>query len=401
MKILMINVVCGIRSTGRICTDIADELENQGHQVKIAYGREQVPEQYKKYAIKIDSDLEVKLHGIKARLLDADGLGSKKATEKFIKWVESYNPDVIHLHNLHGYFINVPVLFKYIIKHQKKVIWTLHDCWPFTGHSGTCDQVQCEKWEFGCKKCPLTRGYPKSYVDRSKINYAWKKELFTAVENLTIVTPSKWLAGLVKRSFLKNKNVQVIPNGIDINQFKPLRNDFRDVYGIKDRIMLLGCASAWGKAKGLEDFKILANELDERFVVVLVGLTREQIVNMPSNIICIERTQSIRELAQIYSTADLFVNLTYADNYPTVNLEALACGTPVVTYKTGGSGECIDEKKGRSFDRGDLESVIQFLLNDYYRDMFDVKNLKNASVSKDRVAQKYIQILSDQLGGVL
>ena len=173
------------------------------------------------------------------------------------------------------------MLFEYIIHYQKKVIWTLHDCWCFTGHSGTCDQVGCEKWVIGCENCPLSKGYPAAYIDCSKRNYEWKKKLFTSVQDLTIVTPSKWLAGLVKRSFLKDKNILVIPNGIDIKQFSPLLNDFRDVNQIGDKIMILGCASAWGKSKGLDDFKFLAEKLDERFKIVLVGLTKEQIVPTP------------------------------------------------------------------------------------------------------------------------
>lgn len=393
MKILMINVVCGIRSTGRICTDLAVALEAHGHSVKIGYGRERVPEAYKKYAVKIDSSLDVMLHGVKARMLDADGLGSKHATRKFIKWIEEYDPDIIHLHNLHGYYINVPMLFEYIIRHRKKVIWTLHDCWCFTGHSGTCDQIGCEKWILGCEKCSLSKGYPASFVDRSKQNYNWKKKMFTSVNDLVIVTPSKWLSGLVKKSFLKDKKVLVIPNGIDIKQFHPLENDFRAVHQIADKIMILGCASAWGKSKGLNDFILLAKKLDERFQIVLVGLTKEQIAMMPSSIICIERTQSVKELAQIYSTADLFVNLTYADNYPTVNLEALSCGTPVLTYKTGGCDECLNQDNGISFRRGDLEGVEKFLLNEYHRGMFTVENSINKSLlDKDISVNKYTKI---------
>lgn len=400
MKVLMINVVCGIRSTGRICTDLAVALEKQGHTVKIGYGRENVPEQYKKYSVKIDSNLDIKLHGIKARLFDADGLGSINATRKFIRWVEVYDPDVIHLHNLHGYYINVPMLFEYIIKHQKKVIWTLHDCWSFTGHSGTCDQVGCEKWVNGCNKCPLSNDYPKSYIDRSNRNYEWKKKLFTEVDDLLLVTPSKWLSSLVKKSFLKEKKIKVIPNGIDIKQFHPLMNDFRTVYKIENKIMILGCASTWGKSKGLEDFKQLANKLDDRFKIVLVGLTKEQINSMPLSIICIEQTQSVKELAQIYSAADLFVNLTYADNYPTVNLEALACGTPVLTYRTGGSSECLSGNNGISFERGDLDGVLNFLLNEFERKKFTVEDIAVESfLSKDTSLKEYSNALSKSGGG--
>lgn len=176
MKVLMINVVCGIRSTGRICTDIADALTAQGHEVKIAYGRETVPEKYQKYAVKIGSDFGVKLHGLRARLFDGAGFGSKSDTKKFIEWVKEFDPDVIHLHNIHGYYINIEVLFDCLRTCGKKIIWTLHDCWAFTGHSALCDAVQCTKWKKGCKKCPQIKEYPKSYIDRSKKNWI-KKEL--------------------------------------------------------------------------------------------------------------------------------------------------------------------------------------------------------------------------------
>lgn len=398
MKVLMINSVCGIRSTGRICTDLAVALEAEGHEVKIAYGRENVPGQFHKYAVRIGTDFGVKLHGVKARLMDADGLGSRHATKKFVKWIEAYDPDIIHLHNLHGYYINVPVLFKYIILHKKKVVWTLHDCWTFTGHSGTCDIVKCEKWLSGCGKCPLSKGYPKSYIDRSKRNLKWKKQLFSLVGDITIVTPSNWLAGLVKRSFFKDKAVEVIPNGIDITQFMPFKNDFRKVYGIEDKILLLGCASAWGKEKGLNDFITLSQRLDNRFVIVLVGLTKEQISDIPQDIICIERTQSVKELNQIYSSADLFLNLTYVDVYSMVNREALLSGTPVLTYDTGGCAECINEHNGISFKTGDLEGVLEFLVKFFKTDMFDLLpgNI-NDPISREVATQKYEKIIAREV----
>ncbi|MCH5278298.1 MAG: glycosyltransferase [Christensenellaceae bacterium] len=388
MKILIINSVCGIRSTGRICTDLATAVEAEGHEVKIGYGREAVPEQYKKYAIRIGGEIDVKLHGLKARLMDADGKGSSHATRKFLEWVQKYDPDVIHLHNLHGYYINVPLLFQYIIDHNKKVIWTLHDMWSFTGHSGTCDSKKCEKWETGCGNCPSYKGYPSSIVDRSAKNYLWKKNLFTAVENLTIVTPSKWLAGLVKRSFLSGKIIEIIPNGIDIQQFKPQENDFKSFYHIEDKIVLMGCSTWWGKNKGLNDFYTLAARLDQRYKIVLVGLDKEQIAELPSAILGIERTNSVKELAQIYSAADLFVNLTYGDNYPTVNLESLACGTPVLTYETGGSAECLDGKNGISFTRGDIEGVIKFLNTEFTSDKFTVSS--QPKIDKKTAAFEYM-----------
>lgn len=401
MRILMINSVCGIRSTGRICADLATAFDAQGHEVKIAYGRETVPEHFQKYAVRIGSELDVKLHGVKARLLDADGLGSRKATRDFMRWVENYNPDIIHLHNLHGYYINVPILFDYIIRNHKKVLWTLHDCWTFTGHSGTCDQVNCEKWKTGCCSCPAIKGYPKSYIDRSSFNYAWKKQLFQSVDDLTLVTPSKWLAGLVKQSFLKDKAITVIPNGIDTTQFCPLNNDFKEYHGIQNKIMLLGCASSWGRSKGLDDFKYLAEKLDDRYAIVLVGLKKEQMKGIPSKIICIEQTDSVKELVQIYSAADLFVNLSYVDVFSMVNREALLCGTPILTYNTGGCTECLNCANGVSFEKGDINGVLRFLENEYHAEMFadasinadEHQSMHTDPISKEAMMNKYTDVM--------
>ena len=366
MKILMINVVCGIRSTGRICTDLADALTAQGHTVKIAYGREEVPDKYKKYAHRIGTDFDVKLHGIRARLLDESGFGSKSATIRFIEWVKKFDPDVIHLHNIHGYYINIEVLFDYLRTCGKKIIWTLHDCWAFTGHSALCDGIGCEKWKNGCGNCPNLKEYPKSYKDYSKNNWLKKRKIFTRIPNLTIVTPSKWLAGLVKRSFLKGYSVKVIHNGIDTSQFYPIKSDFRKRYNIEDKYVLLGVASSWNDMKGLSDYIKLAKILDDSYRIVLVGLSKEQLRSVPQNMICIERTNSTEELVQIYSASDVLLNLSYCENYPTVNLEAIACGTPVITYDTGGSAESAIIN-GNVVLRGDLNAVISELNEHNYK----------------------------------
>ena len=358
MKVLMINVVCGIRSTGRICTDLATALEAQGHEVKIAYGREQVPEQFQKYAVRVGSDFDIKLHGLKARVLDGAGFGSKRATEKFIEWVRNYDPDVIHLHNVHGYYINIEVLFKYLKTCGKKIIWTLHDCWSFTGHSAYCDAINCKRWTEGCHQCPQIKEYPKSLMDFSELNWKKKRALFTNIPNMVIVTPSHWLAKYVKQSFLKEYPVKVIHNGIDTSQFYPMENDFREIYKLEDKYILLGVATVWDDMKGYSDFIRLSEMLDDSYKIIMVGLTDEQIKKLPPKILGIKRTASVKELAYIYSSADLFLNLTYCDNYPTVNIEAMSCGTPVLTYKTGGSPEIVEKYGGLIVPKGNLEEVV-------------------------------------------
>ena len=339
MKILMINIVCGIRSTGRICTDLACELEIQGHEVKIAYGRYEVPDKFQKFAVKIGSDFDVKLHALKARLFDSCGFGSKNATKKFIAWVKNFNPDVIHLHNIHGYYINIEILFDYLRTCGKKIIWTLHDCWAFTGHTAYCEALNCEKWRTGCGSCPGLKNYPKSFIDRSAENWHKKKNLFQNIPNMTIITPSNWLAGLVKKSFLSDYPVKVINNGIDTSKFFNIKSDFRKTYGLENKFLLLGVATAWDEMKGLNDYIKLSEKLSDDYKVVLVGLTPEQIAKLPKNILAIERTNNINELAKIYSAADLYVNLSYSESFGLTNLEALACGTPVLAYDSGGNSE--------------------------------------------------------------
>ena len=342
MKVLQINTVCGILSTGRICADLAEVLESQGYECKIAYGRMSVPEKYQKYAIKIGNRFTIKLDAALTRLFDNAGFNSYFSTKKFIKKIRDYNPDVIHLHNLHGYYINIKVLFEFLKAYGKPVVWTLHDCWAFTGHCTHFSVAGCDKWKTQCFNCPQKKVYPRSkFLSRAKINFKNKKRIFCGVRNLTIITPSKWLAKLVSQSYLSGYPTMVINNGIDLSVFKPTAGDFRSKYDIRDKKIILGVASAWGKMKGLADFVKLSYKLDDTYKIVVVGLNESQRDSLPSNILGITRTNSTQELAEIYSTADVFLNLTYQDNYPTVNLEAQACGTPVITYETGGSVESV------------------------------------------------------------
>lgn len=358
MKVFQINSVCGIRSTGRICTDLAEVLISQGHECRIAYGREFVPEKYKDISYRIGRNFGVKINALKARIFDNEGFNAKRATKKLIKEIEKYNPDVIHLHNLHGYYLNIEILFDYLKKADKPVVWTLHDCWAFTGHCTYFDFAGCKKWQSACHNCSQKKDYPSSKCkDRSKKNYFQKKAAFTGVRNLTIVTPSKWLKEKVEQSFLKEYKVEVIHNGIDLDVFKPTPSDFRIRYGIEDKKIILGVASVWNRRKGLQDFIELSKILDDEYKIVLVGLTEEQKRSLPENIIGITRTNNVKELAEIYTAADVFFNPTYEDNYPTVNLEAQACGTPVVTYNTGGSVESVP--KENVIEKGDLLGALE------------------------------------------
>ena len=358
MKVLFINSVCGIRSTGRIVTDQAKIYMAQGHEVKIAYGRETVPAEYKALAYRIGTEPSVKINGLMARLLDNEGFGALRQTRSFLKWAEEYDPDVLWLHNLHGYYLNIELLFRWIkSRPQMQVRWTLHDCWAFSGHCAHFDYVGCWRWKTQCGNCPQKKTYPASMIaDRSAENYRRKKNAFCGVKNMTLITPSNWLADLVKQGFLQEYPVEVVHNTIDRSVFKPTMGDFRAKYHLENKKIVLGVASAWSGEKGLPDFVRLAQMLGTDYAVVLVGLTQRQIGTLPKSVIAIERTNSVRELAQIYTTADVFVNLTYQDTYPTVNLEAQACGTPCLTYRTGGSVETVPPEN--VVDRGDLEGMV-------------------------------------------
>ena len=378
----MINSVCGVGSTGRICTDIADMLISEGHECKIAYGRKTVPEKYKDIAYRIGSDFGVKVNGVKARLFDNEGFNARSATKKLIKWIKHYNPDVIHLHNLHGYYLNVKLLFNYLKTCGKKVVWTLHDCWSFTGHCAYFDCPHCDKWQTECGKCIRAKDYPKAIFSHAKRNFKRKKQIFCGVPNLTIVTPSKWLAELVKQSFLKEYPVQVINNGIDLTVFKPTASDFKEKYGLQNKKVILGVANVWEKRKGFDDFLELAKLISDDYRIVLVGVTDEQLKKLPPKVIGIKRTNSATELAQIYTAADVLFNPTYEDNYPTVNLEAQACGTPVITYPTGGSVESVPD-----------ENIVN-TVNDFYKLLCADTELfvKQIEFSKEEKYSEYLSL---------
>lgn len=341
MKVLMINSVCGVGSTGRICTDIADMLLSQGHECKIAYGRGEVPEKYRDISVRIGSTFKVYCNVLKSRLFDNEGFNAVGATKKLVRWIKEYDPDVIHLHNIHGYYLNVKILFDYLKTSGKKIIWTLHDCWAFTGHCAYFDCPYCDKWRTECGKCIRVKDYPQALISHAKRNYKRKKQTFCGVPNLTIVTPSKWLSGLVEQSFLSEYQTVVINNGIDLSVFKPTESDFRERFGLTDKKIILGVASVWEKRKGFNDFLELAKLIDDSYRIVLVGVNDKQLKMLPSSVIGIKRTNNVKELAEIYTAADVLFNPTYEDNYPTVNLEAQACGTPVITYPTGGSVESV------------------------------------------------------------
>lgn len=356
LRVLQINAV-PYGSTGGIMFSLADVLEAKGDHVLCTTGFSWRKCERSDYFM-TSNILEKTIHTYLARITGRIGCFSYLATLNMIRKISEFNPDIIHLHNLHGWFVNIPMLFKYIKETNTPVIWTFHDCWPFTGHCPHFTMINCDKWKTGCYDCPQHLSYPKSYFDCSKLMYSKKAIWFSDVKNLTIVTPSQWLSNLVKLSFLKDYSVKVINNGIDLNIFHPIKSDFRKNNELEEKHIVLGVAYAWDNRKGLDVFIELSKRLDNNYKIVLVGTDDEADKLLPKNIISIHRTKNQKELAEIYSAADVFVNPTREDNYPTVNMEALACGTPVVTYKTGGSGEIPDKKCGTVVPYNDSEALI-------------------------------------------
>ena len=299
-----------------------------------------------------------KIHLWASYNLGLSGLLSVLSTINFLAKIKKLNPCLIHLHNLHCDYINLPILFYFIKKNNIPVIWTLHDCWSFTGRCPYFDITMCNKWKTGCHNCPYPKSYyPSSKIDTTKFLWLLKRRWFTGVKAMTIVTPSQWLADLVKQSYLKDYPVKVINNGIDLNVFKPTEGSFRSRFNLVGCKVVLGVAFGWGVRKGLDVFVKLAKRLPDDYRVVLVGTNEKVEKNLPANVISIRHTQNQTELAKIYTAADVFVNPTREENYPTVNMECLACGTPVITFKTGGSPEIIDETCGSVILCDDVDAM--------------------------------------------
>ncbi len=340
-KLLQINVTANWGSTGKIAEDIGNLAIEAKYESWIAYGRGKPISTSN--LIRIGNDWDMKWHGIQSRLFDNHGLASKKATQRFIEQIKLLQPDIIHLHNIHGYYINYQLLFKYLKNWGGPVIWTLHDCWPFTGHCAYYDYSNCNRWQTQCHNCPQSRAYPATIgLDRSSKNFKDKKNAFQNYQNITFVTVSNWLKNELKKSFLSHYPVVTIHNGVDLEIFHPIERKIVEF----DKKIILGVASVWDKRKGLDEFVKLRKLLPENYLIILVGLSQDQIATLPNGITGIRRTENVGQLVGLYSMSDVFVNPTLEDNFPTTNLEALACGTPVITYNTGGSPEAIDKFTG-------------------------------------------------------
>lgn len=362
-KILYISGAINFGAPGRIVEQTGLLAQKHGYEVLVAHStRNENPTQLPHFAI--TSKCQEVFHAAGAKFLDLHGLLNTKQTKALVERIKEFNPDIIHLHNIHGYFCNFKVLFEYLDTIDTPIVWTMHDCWPFTGRCFHFIGANCYKWKTGCYNCKAEAGYIVSkYFDRSKSLYALKKRLFSSINNMTMVPVSDWQAAFLKDSFLKHYAIHSIHNGVDLKKFHPMDGSrLSEKHQLTGKFVLLGVASPWNSRKGLDDFCRLRSMLStDDFAIILVGLKPKQVEKLPDGIIGITRTESQRELAEYYSMADVFVNLTYLDTFPTVNLEALACGTPVLTYCTGGSPEAIDEQTGVVVEQGDLRQVVSAL----------------------------------------
>jgi len=357
MKVLQINTVFPNGSTGKICKNISEACERHGIKsyVAFAHGRNRGNER----ELSVSSWLDHHIHNRLARMTMSEGSFSRFTTKQFLRKVSAINPDIIHLHNIHANYIHLETLFSFLKKTNKPVVWTLHDCWAYTGFCKYYDATGCDQWKKHCAKCPKQALDPVTVLDRSYAMYEKKRTMFTGVKNMTLVVPSDWLKKEVMQSFLKECSIRVIHNGIDLSVFSPRESSFREEHGLLGKNIILGVAFDWGKRKGLDVFSELALRLPENYQIVLVGTNDAIDMELPPNIISIHRTNNQTELAEIYAAADVFVNPTREDNYPTVNMESLACGTPVITFRTGGSPEIIDDTCGCIVEREDIEGMVQ------------------------------------------
>ncbi len=392
--LLQINICLNL-STGNIAQAIGEHAMRLGWESYIAYSRRCGYYPSKSHVFSIGSFIDPYVHYLENRLFDREGLGSRYSTRKLINVLREINPDIIQLHNIHDHYLNYKILFEYLNQTNIKVVWTLHDCWPFTGHCMHFVTKNCTRWISGCNNCPMQGEYPKSVYDRSSRNWALKKSLFTACNNLTIVACSDWMGDFVKDSFLKDKPITVIKNGVDLNTFRPQTKHRVRNYKV------LAVSGVWHKAKGELDIYKLRELLSlNDYEIIMVGLDSKQISKLPNGIIGIEKTHNVSELVKLYSDADVLINPTYADTFPTVNLESLACGTPVITYKTGGSPEAVDDKTGVVVNQGDVESLADAIISLRSNPLSasDCRSRAEDLFDKEKCFGKYIDLYKNILG---
>ena len=362
-KLLQINVTANTASSGRLCEDIGDVVMTQGWESYVAFGRDSRPSSSN--LIKIGNKFDFYAHLIKSVVLDRHGFGSRIATKQLIDKINEINPDIIQLHNIHGYFLNIELVFSYIAERDIPVVWSLHDCWSITGHCAHFALVGCEKWKNGCYSCPNLSDYPRSFGwDSSKRNYLQKKKLIESVPRLSIISGSEWIAGIARESYLGKRDIFVIPDGIDTNIYSPQENTewLREKYGLVGKFVIMACGTAWPEYKGISDYAKLKNMLPDNFAIILVGLSPSDIVKLPKGLIGIPKTKSPQELATYYSMADCVMSLSRLESFGLTPVEGFACGTPAIVYDNCALSELITPETGFKIEPGNIEELYESVI---------------------------------------
>lgn len=360
--IIQINTTQNVGSHGCIAEQLGLKVIAQGGVSYFAYGRTMHESTSK--SIKIGDTFSIRWHVLMTRLFDTHGLWSKRATRQFVRKLEEIKPDLVHLHNIHGYYLNYPILFEYLSKTNIPIVWTFHDCWPMMGHCSNPDNEGCIRWKSGCHHCPLkSKDYPQSFLfDNSRRNYELKKHYFTSVDNLHIVTVSNWLKSVVNESFLNGKDTRVIYNGIDTELFRPTESHLKNCLGLEGKYIILGVSNIWWSIKGFDDFIKLAGKLNDDYRIVLIGVGDKELKQLPSNIIGIPRTSNQAELVEYYSMADVVMSLSYQETFGLTIVEGMACGTPAIVYDRTATPELVTPDTGIVAHAGDIDSVVNAIL---------------------------------------
>lgn len=386
-KLLQLNVTANWGSTGKIAEAIGKVAIDNNWESYIAYGRMFNPSS--SHLIKIGTKIDNYIHYACNRLFDLEGRSSVFATKKLVKEIEYICPDIIQLHNIHDHFLNYKILFKYLNNTNIKIVWTFHDCWAFTGHCYHFVQQNCTKWKTECNRC-ITRN---RFIDRSRENFLLKKSLFTTNNNLTVVSCSEWMANLVRNSFLKDKHIRIIHNGVDINKFRIMP----EIKQKNEKFHIIAISNIWLPYKGIYDIFKLREMLTDEYEITIVGLSNDQMKKLPLGIHGIQRINDIEDLVKLYNESDVLINPTYADTFPTVNLEALACGIPIITYDTGGSPESVDKKTGVVIEQGNIEALANAIRQMKVSPLSSENCRKRAEeyFDKDKCFEKYMKLYEE------
>lgn len=369
MKVVQINGVSSTGSTGKIVSQLSDVMNAQGIENYI------ISSGYKEHnragnVFFCSSYWEVKLHQLIGTILGDSGFHSRLATCRAIRFIKKVNPDIVQLHNIYSYFLNVEVLLKYLKRNNIPTVWTMHDFWSITGHCTHFEAVGCNKWQTQCENCPQKHTFPYSrFWDRSKELYGRKKRLFENWSGLQIVTVSSWVRVNAEKSYFKDKKITVISNGIDLNAFYP--ENVQKPSAIQGKFVILSVSMGWGEKKGYCDLLDLSKMLREDEVIVLIGLTDKQIAELPPNIIGLKRTANIAELRAYYNFSDVYISASVEETMGLTVAEAMACGTPAIVYNKTALPELIGEgcgyvcEKGASCLREKIDLVRESKKSDY------------------------------------